>query len=150
MTRPDISMAVHNCARFSPRPTSLHEQAVKRIGRYLAYTRSKGLTYHPDQSHRLNMYVDADFRGTWHREYSHLHGSCLSRSGFVIIYNGCPIHWSSKLQSEIALSTTKAEYIALSTALCDLLPLRRILTELHSSALMKLSTPTIQTASASE
>jgi hypothetical protein len=141
MTRPDISMAVHNCARFSARPTSLHEQAVKRIGRYLAYTRSKGLTYRPDQSHRLDMYIDADFAGTWHREYSHLRGSCLSRSGFVIIYNGCPIHWSSKLQSEIALSTTEAEYIALSTALRDLLPLRRILTELHSSALMNLLTP---------
>ena len=32
----------------------------------------------------------------------------------VIMYSGCPVAWCSKLQSEIALSTTKAEYIALS------------------------------------
>ena len=34
-----------------------------------------------------------------------------SRTGFVIMYAGCPIIWGSKLQMLIALSTTKAEYI---------------------------------------
>jgi hypothetical protein len=38
MTRPDISMAVHNCARYTTAPTYLHEQAVKCIGRYLSTT----------------------------------------------------------------------------------------------------------------
>jgi hypothetical protein len=134
MMRPDISMAVHNCARFSASPTCLHEQAVKRIGRYLAGSRQQGLIYQPSTTGRLDMYVDADFAGTWHKEYSHLRSSCLSHSGFVILYNGCPIHWGSKLQSEIALSTTKAEYIAMSTGVRELLPLRRILLELaHDS-----------------
>jgi hypothetical protein len=36
----------------------------------------------------------------------------------------------SKLQTEIALSTLEAEYIALSTAMRDLLPMRRVLTEI--------------------
>jgi len=45
MTRPDISMAVHNCARFSVAPTYLHEQAIKRIGRYLSATQTKGIIY---------------------------------------------------------------------------------------------------------
>jgi hypothetical protein len=43
---------------------------------------------------------------------------------------GCPIQWSSKLQTEIALSTTEAEYIALSQAMRELLPLRRLLLEI--------------------
>jgi hypothetical protein len=141
MTRPDISMAVHNCARFSTHPTSLHEQAIKRIGCYLAHTRNQGLTYRSDTSHHLDMYVNADFASTWHREYAHLRGSCLSCSGFVIIYNGCPIHWGSKLQSEIALSTTEAEYITLSTAIRELLPLRRILLELQQTRLFATLTP---------
>ena len=36
----------------------------------------------------------------------------------------------SRLQSEIALSTTEAEYIALSTAMRDLLPTRALLKEI--------------------
>jgi len=78
------------------------------------------------------MYIDADFAGTWHKEYSHLRDSVLSRTGFIITYCGCPITWSSKLQTEIALSTTEAEYIALSMATRQLLPLRRIMTELSN------------------
>ena len=141
MTHPDISMAVHNCARFFSHPTSLHEQAVKGIGRYLLHTRNQGLFYRPDSSRRLDMYVDADFAGTWHREYTHICSSCLSRTGYIITYNGCPIHWGSKLQSEIALSTTEAEYIALSTATRELLPLRHILTELSMSSPIATSQP---------
>ncbi len=101
------SMAVHNCACFSNSPTQLHEQAVKRIGCYLAHTKTKGVTYQPDKSETLNMCIDADFAGTWHKEFSHLRDSILSWSGYVIIYNGCPIQWGSKLQSEIALGMTE-------------------------------------------
>ena len=39
---------------------------------------------------------------------------------------GCPISWSSRLQSEIALSTMEAEYVAMSMAMKDLIPLQRI------------------------
>jgi hypothetical protein len=130
MTRPDISMAVHNCARFTTAPTYLHEQAVKRIGRYLSATRHQGLIYRPTTDGSLNMYVDADFAGTWHKEFSHLRDCVMSRTGYVILYSGCPIHWGSKLQTEIALSTTEAEYIALSTAARELIPIRRLLREL--------------------
>mmetsp|Transcript_20491 Transcript_20491/g.29245 ORF Transcript_20491/g.29245 Transcript_20491/m.29245 type:complete len:426 (+) Transcript_20491:2855-4132(+) len=129
-TRPNISMAVHNCARFCNNPTLLHEQAVKRIVRYLILTRDKGMILTPKNTFSLDMYVDADFAGTWHKEYSHLRDSVLSRTGFIITYCGCPITWASKLQTEIALSTTEAEYIALSMATRQLLPLRRIMAEL--------------------
>ena len=42
-TRPDIAMAVHQCARFSQDPKLLHERAVKLIGRYLLGTKDKGI-----------------------------------------------------------------------------------------------------------
>lgn len=44
-----------------------------------------------------------------------------SRTGCVILYTGCLITWFSKLQTEISLSTTEAEYIALSTACREIL-----------------------------
>jgi len=46
------------------------------------------------------------------------------------MYVGCPIIWVSKLETEVALSTTEAEYIALSQAMRDLIPLLGILEEL--------------------
>ena len=41
----------------------------------------------------------------------------------------CPITWQSKLQTEIALSTTESEYIALSTAMREVIPFLNLLKE---------------------
>ena len=49
--------------------------------------------------------------------------STHSRTGFVIYYAGCPIVWTSKIQTITALSTTETEYIALSSALQEELEL---------------------------
>jgi len=40
----------------------------------------------------------ADFAGLWHRDFTELSDCSLSRTGYVITYCGCPIHWASKLQ----------------------------------------------------
>jgi hypothetical protein len=37
-----------------------------------------------------------------------------SRVGCITTYAGCPMHWTSKMQCEIVLSTAEAEYKALS------------------------------------
>ena len=129
-TRPDIAYAVHCCARYMSCANSTHYIAVKRICRYLYGTRDKGLILTPTPENRLGAYVDSDFAGSWSRETAHLRHSALSRAGFVTTYAGCPIHWISKLESEIALSTCEAEYIALSMCARQLIPLRRILDEL--------------------
>ena len=52
-----------------------------------------------------------------------------SRTGFVITYGACPIVWASKLQTEVALSTTESEYNALSTATQDVIFLMQLVTE---------------------
>jgi len=57
----------------------------------------------------------------------------FSRTGFVIKYANCPIYWKSKLQTELALSTAEAEYIALSMALREVIPLMRMMEELKDS-----------------
>jgi hypothetical protein len=90
----------------------------------------RGLILKPTGDNTLNAYVDSDFAGLWTRETTHLHESAVSCTGYVIMYCGCPVHWVSKLQSEIALSTTEAEYIALLMCLRDLLPMRTMLSEL--------------------
>ena len=64
----------------------------------------------------IKPYMDADFCGSYKKETSDYPNVCRSRTGYAIFSNDCPIIWKYKLQTEIALSTTKAEYIALYQA----------------------------------
>eukprot|EP00957_Ditylum_brightwellii_P066929 5079553-Ditylum_brightwellii.AAC.1 len=71
----------------------------------------------PDLNRGLEVYVDASFAGEWNSENSEEPTSVLSRTGYIIKYANCLIVWTPKLQTEIALSTTEAEYVALSQAM---------------------------------
>ena len=57
----------------------------------------------------------------------------MTRTGYVIFFANCPIIWASKLQTEIALSITEAEYIALSQSLRDAIPLVGLLREVRDA-----------------
>ena len=133
MVRPDITFAVQQCARFANDPKRTHEEALKRICRYLLRTKDQGLIYHPDRKRGLECYVDADWAGSWHQDQSHDPLGAFSRTGYVILYAGCPILWGSKMQPLVALSTTEAEYIALSSALREVIAIMNLLTELRAN-----------------
>ncbi len=64
-----------------------------------------------------------------------------SRTGYVMMLNDCPVHWVSKLQTEISLSTTEAEYIALSQAMRELLPMREFLSQVQQKMKLESSEP---------
>ena len=61
-----------------------------------------------------------------------------SRTGFVILYAAVPIVWSSRLQTEVSLSSTEAELIALSAASRELIFLLRIIKEAKELSTLKL------------
>jgi hypothetical protein len=122
-TRPDLSFAVHQCARFSGDPRKSHATAVKYIGRYLNATRDKGIHLKPNTK-GFECYVDASHAGDWKQSAAIEDPSTArSRTGYIILFAGYPIIWSSRIQTEIALSVTEAEYIALSSAAREILPL---------------------------
>ena len=134
-THPELAYSVHQCARFCNLPKHSHEQAVKRIIRYLLHVKrssKQGITFKPDASHSIDTFVDASFAGEWNRGWSEDPSSVFSRTGYVIMFSKCPIIWGSKLQSEITLSTTESEYVAFSQALRDVIPLIGLLRELRS------------------
>jgi Reverse transcriptase (RNA-dependent DNA polymerase) len=139
-TRPDIQFAVHQVARFSHGPKKSHGAAIKRIVRYLIDTSQKGITFQPNLEQGLDCWVDADFAGLYGYEDEQDPVSVKSRTGFVLTLFGCPVLWSSKLQTDITLSSTAAEYVAFSMAMRELLPLRRLLEELSS----KMDLPVIK------
>ena len=130
-TRPDIAMATHQCARFSADPKASHERAVRYIGKYLLGTKDRGIIYRPNPKKGIECYVDADFAGGWAKADADNPENVLSRSGYTVYYAGCPVMWSSRLQTEIALSTAESEYIALSSAMREVIPLMSLLTEVN-------------------
>jgi hypothetical protein len=142
-SRPDIQFAVHQCARFTHNPKRSHGDAILRICRYLQGTKEKGLRFKPTSALKLDCYCDADFAGLYNVE-NHQDPVCVkSRTGFCLTLGDCPLLWVSKLQSEIALSTTEAEYIALSQAIRELLPMRELFQEVGTALNLKCAIPTI-------
>ena len=131
-TRPDISMAVHQCARFCANPKAVHYTAVKRIVRYLIGTSDKGMTLNV-QEPILECFADADFAGSWDRTDPLDPENVKSRSGHIIKFAGCPIHWGSKLQDLVSLSTVESEYISLSYATRQVLFILHLLEELKEN-----------------
>ena len=135
-------MPVHQTARFCEQPMRCHEQAIIRISRYLLHSKDRGLVFKPDKTKGLECYVDADHAGGWCQNNANDADNLYSRTGFVIKYANCPVFWSSRLQTEIALSTAEAEYIALSTSLREVIPLMTLTKEIHSQFPLLIKPPT--------
>ena len=129
-TRPEISMANHQCARFVNKPMRGHERAIIIIAQYLRSTKERGVIFQPDPKLGLDCFVDADFTGCWSQADADDPDNVISHTGYIIRYAGCPIGWYSKFQTEIDLSTAEAEYIALYQALRTVIPLMTLVKEL--------------------
>jgi hypothetical protein len=143
-TRPDILYAVHSCARFSISPKLIHEQAVKRICRYLKGTQDKGIILNPDESRGIECYVDASLARDYEKDRAEDATTLLSRTRYTILLFGCPIIWVSKLQTEITLSTTEAEYVALSQAMRDVIPFMNIIEEIAKNSPLSIPKPVVK------
>ena len=102
-----------------------HVNSFKYIWQYLLATRDKGTIYTPTGNLTDTLvYIDADFCGTYNKSTPEDPNGYFSWTWYIVFFNGCPIIWKSKLQTVITLSTTEAEYIALSHSTRDLIPFR--------------------------
>jgi hypothetical protein len=108
-TRLDLAFSVGYVSRFMQRPTMEHQQAVKRIIRYVAGTLNHGLYYPrcPREAH-LVRYSDSDHAGDI--------DTSKSMSGILFFFGKCLISWQSVKQQMVALSSCETEYIAASIA----------------------------------
>ena len=142
-TRPDITFAVSQVARFTAAPKQSHATAIKSIVRYLVKTADKGIIVKPDGSYNLRTWVDADFSGLHNREPESNSASAKSRYGYIITFAGVPLIWKSQLISEICLSTLHAEYVGLVCALRAMIPLRAQIVNLLSFLKLPSANPEI-------
>ncbi|GJY77111.1 retrovirus-related pol polyprotein from transposon TNT 1-94 [Tanacetum coccineum] len=120
-SRPDLVYAICMCARYQARPTKKHLHAVKRIFRYLRGTVNRGLWYPKDSFIALTAFVDVDHTGC--------QDTRRSTSGSMQMLGDRLVSWSSKRQKSVAISSTKAKYIALSGCCALVLWMRSQLTD---------------------
>ncbi|GJR15215.1 retrovirus-related pol polyprotein from transposon TNT 1-94 [Tanacetum coccineum] len=120
-SRPDLVFAVCVCARYQAKPTEKHLYAVKRIFRYLKGTIDMGLWYSKDSCITLTAFADADHAGCQNTRHI--------TSGSAQFLGDQLVSWSSKKQKCIAISSTEAEYIALSGCCAQILWMRSQLTD---------------------
>ncbi|GKD33189.1 retrovirus-related pol polyprotein from transposon TNT 1-94 [Tanacetum coccineum] len=115
-SRPNLQFVICMCARYQARPTEKHLHAVKRIFQYLRGTVNRGLWYPKESSIALTAFVDADHAGCQdtHR----------STSGSMQFLGDRLVSWSSKRQKSTAISSTEAEYIAMSGCYAQILWMR--------------------------
>jgi hypothetical protein len=111
--RPDIMLSVCMCARFQSDPKECHLVVVKRILRYLVHTPWIEIWYPKGSTFELIGYSDSDCaeckvdRKSTSRTCQFLRRSLVS--------------WSSKKQTSVALSTTKAKYVVVGQCCAQLL-----------------------------
>ncbi|GJY06201.1 hypothetical protein Tco_0373255 [Tanacetum coccineum] len=120
-SRPDLVFVVCMCARYQASPTKKHLEALKRVFWYLRGTINWGLWYPKDTAMALTAYADADHAGC--------QDTRRSTSGSAQFLGDKLVSWSSKKQKSTAISTTEAEYIAMSGCCAQILWMRSQLTD---------------------
>lgn len=121
-TRPDIAYAVGVVSQFMHAPSEEHMNAVVRILRYLKSAPGKGLFFAKNNHCEVEGYTDAD----WASNIS----DRRSTSGYFTFVGGNLVTWRSKKQKVVALSSAEAEFRGVAKGLCELLWLKKLLTEL--------------------
>lgn len=123
-TRPDVSAAVAILSQKVVSPTQSDWNQVKKLIRYLKGSSHLRLKLGSSDKAVLIGYADA----SWGEDRE----TRKSNSGFIFLFNGA-ISWSCKRQDCVSLSSTEAEYIALSEACKEAIWLQRLLDDLYYS-----------------
>lgn len=124
-TRPNLSFAVTLLACFQSNPGLAHWKALLHMLAYVKGTLNYRIPYSRDLggSTKPIGYVDADYGGDLDTR--------RSTSGYVFLMAGGPVSWSSKRQQTVALSTTEAEYMAMTHGSQQALWMHNFLSEIN-------------------
>jgi hypothetical protein len=118
VTRPDLAYIASQLARFVSNLAAVHYRAALRVLVYLRASASRALVFSPDASKPLCAYVDAD----WATKFS--------VSGGLVAFMSVAIHWYSRTQRSVSMSSTESEFFAMCAAVKEVLFFRDLLVDL--------------------
>jgi len=159
-TRPDLSYAVGAVSQFSSAPSVDHLAALHHILRYIWGTahlqlhlmRCSAFKVIPKasssiltvtQPHYPIIIWDTEITGCSESDWAGCLDSRHSTGAYIFLAGQSPVSWSSKEQATVALSSTEAEYMALTPATKEAIWLYFLLSEILDRQYQKLPSITI-------
>ncbi len=117
-SRPNLSNATRELAKVMDGATKEHTHMLKRAIKFVLTTPTRGLWMKPTPDTNLEAYVDSDFAGDL--------DSRRSTTGYLVYFCGVVVAWKSKQQGGVTLSSSEAEYFAISEVATELLFIKQI------------------------
>ncbi|XP_063834918.1 uncharacterized protein LOC135084103 [Ostrinia nubilalis] len=106
-------------SKYNTKPQQQHWAALKRVMRYLKGTQDFKLSYKKNPEETMTHgYCDSDWASS--------EDDRRSCTGYTFLFQGGMISWNSRRQPTVALSTTEAEYMSLSSCIQEALWLRQL------------------------
>ena len=124
LTRPDISYSLSYLSQFNNHYDTSHWKCAKHILRYLKGTVDYSIKYSNDEL-ELQGFVDSDWGSDSVDRKSY--------TGFCFRLSNGPISWESRKQKTVALSSTEAEYMAITESAKEAIYLKNLLYDLTGS-----------------
>jgi hypothetical protein len=134
-SRPDIANVIGELSKCMDKATPAAFKEMKQVMRFVANTKEHSLRIEPDEASKdkfkwnMVVYTDSDWAGDKEDR--------RSVSGYVVFLLGVPIPWKSMSQKSVTLSSSEAEYFAMSKVVKDV----RFIVMVLESLSTKVETP---------
>ena len=125
ISRPDISNATRELSKFMDNETTNYFKQMQRLIKYIMQTKDKGLLIKKSSQGPLTIQGYSD------SNYANNKDTRQSVTGYVIYVNETLVAWKSKMQPGVTLSSTEAEYVALSMCLSEMLFIKQVLESIY-------------------
>ena len=116
-SRPDIANCVRELSKVLDGTTEAAYKEMLRVIKYVLDTKNLGLKIEPTEGRNtpsdLVCFSDSDYAGDPETR--------CSVYGYVLYIKGVPVAWRSKGQRSVTLSSSEAEWIALSEAVKEIM-----------------------------
>lgn len=121
--RPDLSVSLNILSRFQSTASEELYMSLTRFLRYIQGTINTKLIFTQNYDNILEGFVDADWDGDMIGR--------KSTTGFIFKIFGCSVTWCTRKQQSVAISSTEAEYVALSIAVSKACWLKALLIDFN-------------------
>jgi hypothetical protein len=118
-SRPDLSNAVRELSEVMDGATPEHMSMLCQLIKFVLSTKDRGVRIKPYPENGIVAYVDSDYAGDMDNR--------KSITGYLIFLHDVPVAWKSKQQGGVTLSSSEAEYFAISEVAMELKLLKMIL-----------------------